>query len=164
MRQRRRACRGANRRTEAARDERAGRGPILGDMIPTDLVASLFPTSMAWKGPRHGSGAEHHERKGLVEQRLRGLPLRRAGNELRPPFGRDLAVLSGRRGARTSFQGAARKASPSSGRGKRPGGVDPAKLLGAVFALTPDEKVAAQSSSGVPGVPVVTTRRSEKNF
>jgi hypothetical protein len=53
---------------------------------------------------------------------------------------RDPAVLSGRRRARTSFQGAARKASPTLGRGKRPGDEDPVKLLGAVRGLTPKEE------------------------
>jgi len=65
---------------------------------------------------------------------------------------RDPAVLSSRRRARTSFQGAARKASPSSGRGKRPGGVDPVELLGAVIGLTPEEErcgaVVRRSSEG----------------
>jgi hypothetical protein len=50
----------------------------------------------------------------------------------------DLAVWKGRRRARTSFQGATRKASPSVGRGKRLAEVDPAELLGAVIGLTPE--------------------------
>src|SRR5262249_38137749 len=65
---------------------------------------------------------------------------------------RDLAVLRGRRRARTSFQGARRKASPSSAPGKRAGGEDPAELLGAVIGLTPegesDGAVVRRSSGG----------------
>jgi hypothetical protein len=57
---------------------------------------------------------------------------------------RDPAVLSGRRRARTSFQGAMRKASPSLAPGKGAGGADPAELLGAVIGLTPEvEKCGA---------------------
>jgi hypothetical protein len=87
MTKRRRACRGANRRTEAARDERAGRGRTLGDLIPTDLATSLFPTSMVWMDPRHGAGAPYTDGEGLLGQRPRRLPWRRAGYERRPPSG-----------------------------------------------------------------------------
>ena len=51
---------------------------------------------------------------------------------------RDPAVLSGRRRARTSFQGAMRKALPSLAPGKGAGADDPAELLGAVIGLTPE--------------------------
>jgi hypothetical protein len=65
---------------------------------------------------------------------------------------RDPAVLSGRRRARTSFQGAMRKASPSSAPGKGAGADDPAELLGAVIGLTPEEEsggaVVRRSSEG----------------
>ena len=53
---------------------------------------------------------------------------------------RDPAVLSSRRRARTSFQGAMRKASPSLAPGKGAGADDPAELLGAVIGLTPEEE------------------------
>jgi len=66
------------------------------------------------------------------------------GVELVTNWGRspecDPAVLSGRRRARTSFQGAMRKASPSSTPGKGAGDDDPAELLGAVIGLTPKEE------------------------
>jgi len=90
------------------------------------------------------------------------------GVELRTNQGRsqerDLAALNGRRWARVSFEGAARKALPSRGTGKVPGGVDPVELLGAVLGLTREVKSAVQCSGGVPNVPVITTRRSEKIF
>src|SRR5258708_37142741 len=84
MTQRRRACGGAGRPNGSVRDERPDRGGILRDLIPEDLAASLFPTSMLGLAPDTRSALRQTMEVEPKEQRPRGLPSRRAGHELRP--------------------------------------------------------------------------------
>ena len=54
--------------------------------------------------------------------------------------GRDPAVLTSRRTARTLFLGAGRPGLPPSGPGEGPAGVDPVELFGAARVLQPEEE------------------------
>ena len=85
------------------------------DADPGESRCVHVPDLVAWIGPRHGFGAAPREERDSQNNAPEDCPdVELYMNEGRS-FERDLAALSGRRGARVSFEGAARKASPSPG-------------------------------------------------
>jgi hypothetical protein len=101
----------------------AARNATLGTVIPRCTQAPLFPTSLLWMGPRHGSATTEYQ--GKQEILSGGCPRVELSTNQDRSREREPVVLKGRRGERKSFLGARRCSWQPPHSGEAWGGSDP---------------------------------------